>query len=211
MDTLRRSMRHLVFAVLVACGPARPAGEPLRPHPPKPPSEELSQALVPLDWWLGSWRADHGDGVGWNENTSENGIVVNGDRVTAYGLFVEHFQKHQTLWNGEAGRVYFYQSETPYDAPNQAAWQHPDGNGYASYKLAPEVTTHELWGGGVYGIFHNSVVLDNAFETPTAPGIGLHHLVTMWLGFAPGSEISHIVNGTGDAVHDGSEQAKTSY
>ncbi len=61
MDTLRRSMRHLVFAVLVACGPARPAGEPLRPHPPKPPSEELSQALVPLDWWLGSWRADHGD------------------------------------------------------------------------------------------------------------------------------------------------------
>ena len=38
--------------------------------------------------WL--WRADHGNGVGWYQNACNNGLVVNGDRVTIYGLFVEH-------------------------------------------------------------------------------------------------------------------------
>src|SRR5258707_12797468 len=37
-----------------------------------------------------AWRADHGDGVGWNNNTADTGVIVNGDNVTAYGLFVEH-------------------------------------------------------------------------------------------------------------------------
>jgi hypothetical protein len=39
-------------------------------------------------------------------------LVVNsddviGDHVTMYGLFVEHYQKHQTVWNGNGGRTYF--------------------------------------------------------------------------------------------------------
>ena len=46
------------------------------------------------------WRADHSDNVGWNVNTAPNGIIINGDDVTMYGLFVEHFQKYQTIWNG---------------------------------------------------------------------------------------------------------------
>ena len=58
---------------------------------------------------------------------SNNGLIVNGDDVTAYGLFVEHFQQYQTLWNGEGGAVYFYQSELPYDPPNQAAWEAAPG------------------------------------------------------------------------------------
>lgn len=59
---MRRAMRHLILATLVACsGPSKPTGEPLRPHPPKQPSAELSQALVPLDWWLGAWEGDHGE------------------------------------------------------------------------------------------------------------------------------------------------------
>ena len=41
------------------------------------------------DIW--AWRADHGNGVGWTANTAANGVVVNGDNVTAYGLFVEHY------------------------------------------------------------------------------------------------------------------------
>src|SRR5204863_7608253 len=43
--------------------------------------------------WL--WRADHGTGVGWDVNRAKHGIVVNGAGVTAYGLFVEHFQEYQ--------------------------------------------------------------------------------------------------------------------
>lgn len=50
--------------------------------------------------WI--WRADHGEGVGWNSNASANGLVVNGDEVTIYGLFVEHHQQYQVLWTETA-------------------------------------------------------------------------------------------------------------
>ena len=50
--------------------------------------------------WI--WRADHGAEVGWTKNLSANGLVVNGSNVTIYGLFVEHHQQFQVLWNGEA-------------------------------------------------------------------------------------------------------------
>ena len=52
--------------------------------------------------WI--WRADHGAGVGWTTNPTKTGLVVNGDDVTIYGLFNEHHEGYQTLWNGNAGR-----------------------------------------------------------------------------------------------------------
>ena len=39
-----------------------------------------------------------------------------------YGLFVEHYQQYNTIWNGKGGRTYFYQNEMPYDPPSNAAW-----------------------------------------------------------------------------------------
>ena len=53
---------------------------------------------------------------------SKTGLIVNGDRVTIYGLFSEHFQEYQTVWNGDGGRLYFYQSEMPYDPFSQTEW-----------------------------------------------------------------------------------------
>ena len=44
-----------------------------------------------------------GDTERWNTNLGRNGVVVNGDDVTATGLFVEHFQQYNTVWNGEDG------------------------------------------------------------------------------------------------------------
>src|SRR5260221_477084 len=73
--------------------------------------------------WI--WRADHGDGVGWDLNTSENGLVVNGNDVTIYGLFVEHHQQFQVLWKGNGGRTYFYSFQRPYDPPDQASHTSP--------------------------------------------------------------------------------------
>ncbi len=72
------------------------------------------------DVW--AWRADHGvpGSVGWTVNTADTGVVVNGDDVTATGLFVEHYQKYNVVWNGERGRTVFFQNELPYDAPDQA-------------------------------------------------------------------------------------------
>lgn len=152
--------------------------------------------------WL--WRADHGPGAGWDTNPTRNGIVVYGDHVTIYGLFNEHHEDYQTLWHGNHGRVYFYQSEIPYDPPAQDRWRSEGGrkNGFASYKVADHVTDHEAWGLGVYSYFRDAPVkLENAIEVPARPGVKLHHLTTVWLNGKPGSEITHIVNGQGSRVH----------
>ena len=54
-------------------------------------------------------------GIGWTVNTADTGLIVNGDNVTAYGLFVEHYQKYQVMWNGENGSTIMFQNEMPYD------------------------------------------------------------------------------------------------
>ena len=88
-----------------------------------------------------AWRADHGvpGSVGWEVNTGRNGVIINGDNVTATGLFVEHYQQYNVVWNGENGRTVFFQNELPYDPPNQAAWQHDGTLGWAAYKVADGV------------------------------------------------------------------------
>jgi hypothetical protein len=158
-----------------------------------------SNDVVGDNLWL--WRADHGRGAGWNSNKNKTGLTVEGNDVTIYGLFVEHCQEYQTVWNGNGGRVYFYQSEMPYDPPSQVAWRHGSVNGYASYKVGDKVKTHEAWGLGVYCVFYAAlVVADNAIETPDAPGVKMHHMVTIRLGGRPNSGIKHVINGTGDPV-----------
>ena len=158
-----------------------------------------SQSVVGDNFWL--WRADHGTGAAWNGNRNAHGLIVNGDNVTLYGLFVEHTQEYQTLWNGNGGRVYFYQSEIPYDPPSQAAWMNGTVRGFASYKVAANVTRHEAWGVGVYSVFHEpGVILENAIETPDVPGVKIHHMVTLRLGLQTTSGINHIINGRGNSV-----------
>ncbi len=131
--------------------------------------------------WI--WRADHGHEVGWDKNLSQNGLVVNGDDVTAYGLFVEHHQQFQVLWNGERGRSYMFQSEIPYDPPNQAAYSSAPGtDGWASYKVAAGVRQHEAWGLGVYSVFtYPDVFLTRAIEAPAIAGVEFHDMITTCL------------------------------
>ncbi|MDV9171406.1 RICIN domain-containing protein [Streptomyces sp. W16] len=147
--------------------------------------------------WI--WRADHGNSgtVGWTTNTADTGLIVNAANVTAYGLFVEHFQKTQVLWNGNGGRTYFFQNEMPYDPPNQASWMNGTGKGYPAYKVAASVTTHEAWGLGSYCYFssNSAVVADHAFEVPSVSGVKFHDMVTVSLGGV--GTISHIINSTG--------------
>jgi hypothetical protein len=146
--------------------------------------------------WI--WRADHGTGVGWTKNLSNNGLVVNGNGVTIYGLFVEHHQQFQVLWNGNHGRTYFYQSEIPYDPPTQAAYTSAPGtDGWASYKVGDTVTSHEAWGLGAYSVFtYPNVFLTRAIETPTTPNVRFHDMITVCLLSNGG--IRHIIDNTGD-------------
>jgi len=161
-------------------------------------SLEVNSDDVLLDH-IWAWRADHGNGVGWTTNTGDNGVIINGDNVTATGLFVEHYQKYNVIWNGEDGRTVFFQNELPYDAPNQAAWQHDGVLGWAGYKVADSVRTHELWGGGSY-VYNNvdpTIHATRGFEVPVTPGVKLHGLLTVNLG---AGTLDHVVNDTGAAV-----------
>jgi hypothetical protein len=166
-------------------------------------SLQVNQSKVILDDnWL--WRADHGTGVGWTANTSDTGLVVNGTDVTALGLFVEHHQKNQVIWNGERGRTIFYQSEFPYDPPNQAAWMDGAEEGYASYKVAPNVTTHAATGTAIYTLFLDSTFAGEpahawtSIEAPERTSVRFTSLTTAVIAFGGG--IRHIVNNTGTAV-----------
>jgi hypothetical protein len=156
-----------------------------------------SDTLVDHTW---IWRADHGKGVGWTENVSENGLIVNGSDVAIYGLFVEHHQQYQVLWNGERGRTYFYQSEIPYDPPIQALWSTPTGSeGWPSYKVNDAVKQHEAWGLGVYSVFRKpNVNLSRAIETPVTPKIAFHHMITVALDNL--GQITHVIDNEGEAT-----------
>ncbi|GAA1523788.1 discoidin domain-containing protein [Dactylosporangium maewongense] len=147
--------------------------------------------------WI--WRADHGNAgtYGWNINTGQNGMVVNGNNVTMYGLFVEHYQQYQVIWNGNGGRTYFFQNEMPYDPPNQAAWMNGSTRGWAAYKVADAVTTHEAYGLGSYCYFNANpaVVGERSFEVPVKAGVALRNMVSVSLGGV--GTINHVINNTG--------------
>jgi len=158
-----------------------------------------SDHVILDDIW--AWRADHGTGVGWDQNTADTGLVVNGDDVHATGLFVEHYQKFETIWNGEDGSVIFFQNELPYDVPSQDVWRSsPTTDGYAALKVADDVQTFAGYGMGSYSFFNQGVDIfaDHAFEVPTPPGVHLHDLLTIFLDPANGrGGIRHVVNDVG--------------
>ena len=153
-----------------------------------------------------AWRADHGNAgtVGWTINTGDTGVLVNGNNVLATGLFVEHYQKYEVVWNGQNGKTIFFQNEMPYDVPNQAAWVGPNGlNGYAAYKVAPNVTTHEAWGMGSYCFFNTNPAVSayHAFEVPNTANVRFHSALTVSLNFK--GVITHVINDTGATTPSG--------
>ena len=152
------------------------------------------------DIW--AWRADHGNGVGWTVNTADTGLVVNGDHVTAYGLFVEHYQKTEVQWRGNDGTVVFFQNEMPYDPPSQAAWTRPGRRPRLPGAVGrPSVRRFNGYGMGSYSFFNQGVDIfsANAFEVPKRlPAGSLHDLLTIFLDATNGSGgINNVVNGTG--------------
>jgi hypothetical protein len=159
-----------------------------------------SNNVILDDIW--AWRADHGNGVGWTTNTADTGVIVNGDNVTAYGLFVEHFQKYEVIWNGNNGSDVFFQNEMPYDVPSQSAWMEAPGvDGYAAFKVGDNVTSFAGYGMGSYSFFNKGVNIfaANAFEVPTTlPPASLHDLLTIFLDPVNGKGgILNVINGIG--------------
>lgn len=143
------------------------------------------------------WRADHGEGVGWETNRADYGVVVNGDDVLATGLFVEHFNKYDVQWFGQRGRTIFFQNEKAYDAPDQAAVQNGSIRGYAAYRVGDGVTAHEGWGLGSYCYYNvnPSIVQHHGFAAPVRPGVRFHDLLVVSLG--GNGQYECVINDTG--------------
>lgn len=167
------------------------------------------------NFWV--WRADHGNGgtVGWEINKTRNGVIVNGDYVTIYGLMVEHFHEYQTVWNGEHGFMAFYQSETPYDVDDleqwTSEWNGVKYSGYASYKVSDDVGNHTAYGLGVYYVARGSrkFILDHAIELPANEGIRVEHMAIT--NFSNVGGINHIVNDKGSGAFSNNPRQFTSY
>jgi hypothetical protein len=157
-----------------------------------------SSQVILDDIW--AWRADHGNGIGWTDNVGDTGLVVNGDDVTAYGLFVEHYEKDEVIWNGKDGSDVFFQNEMPYDPPDQAAWKaSPATNGYPAFLVTRRAAGFQGYGMGSYSYFDRGVpiVASSAFVTANPPGSTLHDLLTIFLSTAGSGGIEHVVNDTG--------------
>jgi len=162
-------------------------------------SLQVNASDVVLDH-IWAWRADHGTGVGWDQNTADNGVVVRGDRVSAYGLFVEHYQKTEVVWSGRDGSVVMFQNEMPYDPPNQAAWQEsPTKPGYPALEVTKSGKDFDGWGMGSYSFFNHNVDIhaSTAFRVPPR-GVALHSLLTVFLNGS--GAIDSVVNGLGGAA-----------
>ncbi|MDR3032333.1 MAG: hypothetical protein LBV78_04370 [Kitasatospora sp.] len=152
------------------------------------------------DVW--AWRADHGNQVGWTNNTASTGVVVTGDGVTSYGLAVEHYQKNEVIWSGQGGTNIFFQNELPYDPPSQSDWMAaPDQDGYPAFRVAGNVRTFQGYGMGSYVVFIQTPATlhdAEAFQAPDTPGVQFHNVFGVWIGGSVGFD--SVINGTGGPV-----------
>ena len=142
--------------------------------------------------WL--WRADHCvKGQVYNSsNYVGTGLVVNGSNVTAYGVAVEHTLHDLLQWNGEDGRLYFYQSEFPYDVTQDSFGD----KGFVSYRVADHVQNHEAMGLGMYSFFRDhNVTVKSAAQTGPSPGVVITHPCTKFLNGM--GAIDHVINAQG--------------
>lgn len=149
---------------------------------------ESSRVVLDNMW---CWRADHAAGghiVRGGECRCDTGLRVLGDGVVAYGLAVEHTLSDLVVWRGEGGRVYFYQSEFPYDV------REFEGSGYL---VEGGVRDHEAHGVGLYSFFRDhEVVVRTAIKTP--PGARVVNAFTRFLDGK--GEIASVHNGAGEAA-----------
>jgi hypothetical protein len=164
--------------------------------------DNASNSIIDDVW---AWRADHGNAVGWTQNTGATGLVVTGSGVTAYGLAVEHYQKNEVAWTGQGGTDIFFQNELPYDVPSQSAWMAtPTQDGYPAFVVAPGVRTFQGYGLGSYSFFHQGVDIQDAmaFQAPKTSGVRFHDVFTQFLNGS--GSINSVINGTGAAVNSAS-------
>jgi hypothetical protein len=161
--------------------------------------DNASNSIIDDVW---AWRADHGNAVGWTQNTGATGLVVTGSGVTAYGLAVEHYQQNEVVWSGQGGTDIFFQNELPYDPPSQSGWMaSPTQNGYPAFLVSPNVKTFQGYGMGSYVVFIQTPATlhdAEAFQAPHTAGVQFHDVFGVWISGSGG--LDSLVNGVGGPV-----------
>lgn len=167
-----------------------------------------SNNVIGDNFWL--WRADHGNGVGWDKNIANNALEVNGDNCIIYGLAGEHTQKDIINWRGDNGTVYFYQSEMAYDG-GYGGKDYEDN--VVSYRVSGN--NHKGYGLGVYGFFgvpdsdlKKKAIVKNGFVTPKDAEMTNIYIMN---ASKAGGGFEHIINGDGDGVKGKGPKPKFSY
>src|SRR4029077_16336952 len=161
--------------------------------------DNASNSIIDNVW---AWRADHGNAVGWTDNTAATGLVVTGNDVTAYGLAVEHYQKNEVIWSGQGGTDVFFQNELPYDPPSQSAWMaSASSDGYPAFLVTHNVKTFQGYGMGSYVVFINTTATlfdAAAFQAPDSPDVQFHNVFGIWIAGSGGDD--SVINGVGGPV-----------
>lgn len=118
---------------------------------------------------------------------------VLGDDVTIFGLAAEHTLRNVTVWEGERGRVYFYQCELPYGV-DTASYEN-----YVGYFVADKVGKHEVWGIGIYCYFRDfECLVKTAIRAPSTNKIRVINPFTQFLDGNNG--ILSVINERGPCV-----------
>lgn len=117
------------------------------------------------NFWL--WRADHtagGEPVMNGQFPCNHAIVVEGDDVAIYGLAVEHTLQDLAVWSGDKGRVYFFQSELPYDV-TQANFGDMNYTGLS-------VSGDDFQGQGIFTQYISKIIIKHMFFSQRPYGFG---------------------------------------
>ena len=169
--------------------------------------------IIGDNFWI--WRADHGKNIGFTKNYAKSGCQINGQDIIWHALLVEHFYEYQTIWNGENGTLVFYQSETPYDLPDQSYWMKDDEAlseeeklGFASYKVNNDVMNHKGYGIGIYYVNTSKKKEQcyTALECPNNEGIYFEHVSA--LHFVGEGGFIHTINNIDGNIHEDNELSK---
>jgi len=175
--------------------------------PDTSPVHTENMAIINSNFVIGDnawfWLADHtyngentGSGIGWGKNKCDHAIQINGDSVTYYGLMCEHTDQDLTVWRGDYGECYMYQSEFRYDPPSQQAYDN-----VSSYVVESNVSNHKAVGIGAYSFFPNTEIwINSGIRAPALPGVTFETALSVHLKGLGG--IRHVIKNKGKEVSD---------
>jgi len=93
-----------------------------------------------------------------------------------------------TLWEGEDGTTFFYQSELPYDGMDEATASSKSVAPFKScgYRVGEDVQRHLAVGVGVYAYFRDhDVTVPAGIQAPDRDGVKFQNALTKFLNGGP--------------------------